>query len=133
MERLDLDIHRGDDESYEFVVKRLKVPFPLAGCFLWFTAKRSITDTDAQAQISKDSSPSGGIAITDAPAGKGVLFIDPDDTANLVVPTNVAERDKSSYKHTLFYDLQLKTTGNEIFTVAHGRLNVEPDITQAVT
>ena len=58
-----------------------------------------------------------GITITDQVGGNGSIRLFPADTADL-----------PSRRTQLYFDLEI-TLGGEVYTIASGRLIVEPDIT----
>lgn len=133
MVKQDLEVYRGDNETFSITVKRSNTVYPLTSVTIWFTAKNDVLDADASAVIRKDTLGLGGITITDAPAGKFDLNLIPTDTASITVPTTVNPKDRFEYFTELYYDIQLKTGGGAIFTIAEGRLLVKPDVTQAVS
>lgn len=110
---------RGDDEIYDIAFKMPDgvTPLNLTGAQgIWFTAKRSSLDPDADALIQK--ALGAGIAIVSAPAGTATLTIDAADTAD-IEPT------------TLVWDAQVKDSLTKIRTAAKGTLVIESDVTRA--
>jgi hypothetical protein len=91
-------------------------PFNITAMTLRFTAKRSRTDADAQAVITKTVTGSG-ITITGGSAGKARILLAPGDTGSL----GGSER--------LFYDVQL-ADGSTVYTLVSGRLLVLADISR---
>ena len=126
----NLEIYRGDNESFTVTVRRSNAIYNITSCTIWFTAKEDVMDADVDAVIRKSNGVLGGITITDAPAGEFTLSFVPADTAALVVPTTVLPKDRAEYRIQLYYDMQLKTGGGEVFTFAKGYLHVKSDLTQ---
>lgn len=102
---LNIAVKGGDDSAFDITNVLLK-----------FTVKKSVRDSDARASISKSSSDSG-IVKTDAENGACQIVINQDETGGL-----------NSINHQLVYDLQL-TSGENVYTLATGRITVEPDVT----
>jgi hypothetical protein len=113
-------ITRGDSVSWSVVITLDGVPFNLAGCLLWFTAKTKYTDPDVSAIFQKTIGD--GITVTTPANGLATIDIVPDDTSAL-----------SEVKTVLFWDLQLKDGSDNIYTINSGNLIVNPDVTQATT
>ena len=109
---------RGDTVSFNIAVTLSGAPFDLAGCSLWFTGKNKFTDPDNAAIFQKTISH--GIVVTNSTQGLATVTLLPADTISL-----------SLVKTILFWDLQLKDSGNNIYTINSGNLIVSPDITQA--
>ena len=112
-----LSMVRGDDYSFDVYVKDDKnCPLDITGTDFYFTAKRSLFDTDAEAVILKDTT--GGISIVDGPGGQVRIFIDAADTDSFVK------------KEVLRFDVQWEDGGGLIHTVSAGELVVELDVSR---
>lgn len=121
----DIPILRGDNSYLDFGVAGLT--FPLASCAIRFTAKHSRLDPDVDAVITK--SLGDGIVTTSLTAGTVTLL--PADTESIVPPTNLIES-QDSWIGFLYYDIQLTTPFDEVFTVIQGRLLIAIDVTQTI-
>lgn len=110
-----LEMYRGDTKVFDIAVTDPDTGgvVDLTGKTLAFMAKRSRTDADGSAVISKTTG--AGIANTNAIGGLAALTIDPADTSALAETTQ------------LEYDLQL-TNGGQVFTVASDYLLVRADV-----
>ena len=110
----DLEMTRGDTQAYDIAVTDPATgnPIDLNGKTLAFMAKRSVSDANANAVISKGIGT--GITVTNAVGGLATLTIDLVDTSALVETTQLA------------YDLQLNN-GGQVFTIANGYLLVRAD------
>jgi hypothetical protein len=110
----DITAVSGDDNRYTLTVVRPgDATFTLAanGTELRFTVKRSRTDTDAEAAISKHV----GAGITITGATTAVLALLPADTAGMPDRSYV-------------YDLELTEPDGRITTVAQGKFRVTADV-----
>jgi len=107
----NLIIKRGDSKTYTLYFKDENgVPINITGYTVFMTVKEKITDTDAEAKISKT------ITVHTAPTdGKTKISLSSADT-NLI----------GNY----FFDFQLKNTLGEIKTLLEGITTFEQDITQ---
>lgn len=115
-----LEMRRGDTPIFEILVTNANgTVFDITGCTIYFTAKRSIDDSDANAVISA-TTLNGGVIITDAPNGVAQAIPTAVSTSGLTIDEN------------LFWDVQIKTVGGRIHTIANGILSVVRDITRAV-
>ncbi|MFB9654776.1 hypothetical protein [Pseudarthrobacter oxydans] len=106
----NLTIVRGDDETILITVSQNGSPVDITGSTLFFTAKQTATDADADAVISAENS-----SHTDA-AG-GVSFIALTHTLTSVEPS------------TYHYDIQWVDDSGNVKTILKGKLTVEQDIT----
>lgn len=110
----DLRIYRGDTHTYNLTFVSGGAAYDLTDCTIYFTVKDSENDPDADALISKDvtvhTNPTGGLS---------AIVLSSTDT-------NIAP---GSY----YYDIQLKTASDLIFTVTKGLFIVSADITRRVT
>ena len=120
---IDIQLQRGDTYYFDFTVTGLTPT--LDECLIWFTAKNNLTDVDDDAVIRKTL----GAGIETTGDAAGTLTFEPDDTAAIVPPTGVND---PNWAAELFYDMQIKTPADEIFTILKGRVLVSMDITQAV-
>ncbi len=91
----------------------------ITGSALWWTAKRSRDDADADAVLSK--STADGITITDGPAGEATIAL------------AVADWDAVTAPDRLVWDLQERTVGAVVTTLATGWLVVLPDVRRGST
>lgn len=108
-----LTMYRGNTAKWDAAVTLGGAPVDLTGITgLWFTVKRS---TDSAALFQK--SIGSGITVTNAAGGLARITFSPADTTSLP-PRQVP----------LEYDLEYES-GGEVYTLARGRLTVEPDIT----
>lgn len=99
-----------------------------AGMMLRFTAKTAKADTDAAAKIRKRTTNAGGAAgevTVDSPASAAnnwaTIRILPADTTALTVP--------ATGRLSLFYDVQLEEPDGRVTTLARGKLEIVPDVT----
>jgi len=90
----------------------------------WWTAKRSLFHTDAQAIMQLTEIPSAGLTAINHPQGLHEVRITPTHTAALVGIRHAVE---------LFVDVQGKDPLGQIWTVLRGRLIVQPSVTRATT
>lgn len=119
-----LEMVQTSTKVYTIPVKRKDgTPFDLTGSTIYFTAKESPDDLDANAVFQK--STAGGIVITDAPNGIAQVTIDPADTTSLKL-------DKDRLK-ILFWDVKVITTSLDAFVVGKGDLRVLAPVTLATT
>lgn len=80
-----------------------------------FVAKQSLSDTDANAKISKIT-PTGVVIHSDPTTGFGEVIIDPADTESLLAVV-----------HNLSYNIQVTESSGRVETVQRGHLIVLPD------
>ena len=111
-------IRRGDSATLDVSVLSGRSAYSLAGATVYFTAKESRTDADTAAVIRKSSGGLGGVTITDAAGGLAEVTVNPADTSSL-----------AAREYVLHYDVQVKTSGGAIYTVAEGTVVVLPDVT----
>lgn len=94
-----LEIHKGRDKAFSLTVKDQDGnPVNLTGSTIRFTVKEFLTDTDANAKISKYSGE--GISIDNGPLGMCTVSIIPTDTQTLAVKD-------------YYWDLQVIVSGKE--------------------
>lgn len=113
MQQQQLTMFRGNTMVFDFAVTLGGNPVDLTAAGIWFTAKTS----PASASSVFQKSVGAGITITDQVGGNGSIRLFPADTADL-----------PSRRTQLYFDLEI-TLGGEVYTIASGRLIVEPDIT----
>ena len=113
-------LFRGDTHVIEFAVNQGGVPTNLTGYSIWFTMKTNVTNTDSNASTIQKTIGSG-ITVLDAAAGTIKVTIAPNDTATINAET------------TYVCDLQIKSAGGDIFTVADGTIKISLDVTQNVS
>jgi hypothetical protein len=107
----------GDTHSLEITVREEGVPIPLTGLDAEFTAKLDKKDADnALTNIKK--SLGEGIEYTDPDNGVVVITIDAADTENLEQDT------------TFYFDLQLSSGPDDVFTPIMGDITFTVDVTQ---
>lgn len=118
----DLTIRRGDDRMLDLAIVQDDgvTPQDLSGALLWFTAKRRLSDADADAVLAYREG--AGITITNAAAGTATVLVVGTDTAGL------ADGDIA-----LLCDVQIRPLGGRVYTAAYGRLIVQPDITRSTS
>ena len=112
----NLEIFRGDTKVLEGQAKNSAddTPIDLTGALLWFTVKKKRSDVDPGVL---QKTVGSGILITDALQGEFKIEVAPSDTASL--------------NGRFYWDLQLKNTIGQIFTLASGIFNVVIDVTKA--
>lgn len=119
-----ITIRRGDTNEGRFFVKDklTGLPLDLTGWQkFWFTAKRSLEDSDGGAVIDL-SSPSGGLVVSSPTTGQIDFKMAPAVTSGL-----------GALELTFYYDVQGKTPAGEIKTILAGRLKYCPDVRQGTT
>jgi hypothetical protein len=104
---------RGNTMLFDFSITLGGNPVDLTGAGVWFTAKTSPGVSTVIFQKAVGSS----ITVTDAASGAGMIELVPVDTHGLGARTV-----------RLQFDLEVKMAGS-VYTVAAGRLLVEPDLT----
>lgn len=114
-----IQIYRGDTNAFTIICKRGTNAEDLTGAKLYFTVKTNKTDPDSSALLQKDSA-GNGITITQATKGKARLLLTSSDT-DVLTPG------------TYFYDVQIRTSGNEVYTLFAGEIEVLHDITRRIT
>ena len=112
MQQVNLEIKRGDSKSYTLTFKDDDgALIDITDWTIFFTAKETVTDTDANAKISKDIT-----SHTDPTNGETQIQLSPADTA--LTPGNYV------------YDIQIKKNTGEINTIVEGTLTITKDVTQ---
>lgn len=113
MKVYNFSIIRGDDKFYilTFTDESTGNPRDITGWTVKFTVKKDLDDTDANAVIAKEVT-----SHFDALNGKTKVQLTHDDT----------DLEIRNY----YYDIQVKTAADEVFTIMTGLLVVKPDITQ---
>jgi len=114
-----LEMFRGDDESFDVRVYEVDgvTPVNLTGADLRFTAKRNVTDLDADAVVTLTTA-AGTITITNAVLGQARLDVP-------AVQTNALTRDS-----ILPWDLQVRDVSNKTRTLASGLLIIRRDVSR---
>lgn len=111
---------RGDTLDFKVTVKEGATPMNLTGLLdAWMTAKSDITHTDANAVFVKRLGT--GITVTNATGGEMKVKVAPADTNSLAPGLK------------LYYDLQIKTSASDIYTLATGTLTIIADVTRNTT
>ena len=116
---MDLTMTRGDARTMSVPMTLAGVPWEIpVGATVRFTAKRKTSDADGAAVIAK-STGSGIVAVADV----ATITIAPADTDALAAART---------NETLYYDVQVTGAGSSFgpWTVASGRLIVEPDVSR---
>lgn len=111
---------RGDTEVFDAAITVSGVAVNITGCSLTFTAKRSLTDADADAVLQLTTT-GGAIVITNGPGGLCTISVASADTSALTVPT------------LCYCDLQLVDTLGNVSTTATGTLMIKVDVTETNT
>jgi len=116
----DLETFRGDSPPWEFTIEVAGTPVDLTGLqAATLTAKDDLASADPG--LLQKTLAGGGIAVTDASAGKlEVRFVPNDTTSLLTDPTR---------SRVLEYDLEIIEASGRVSTVARGRLVIKPDVT----
>lgn len=115
-------MRRGDTHIIRYEVKDGDGrPYDLTGAKLWFTAKSSVHNPDAQAEIALDTAALGGVVITSALQGLARVTIPP-----------ITTRSFADGPVRLAFDFQLKDALGVIATLEFGELVVSPDVTRAI-
>lgn len=117
---------RGDTFELDITVYQPdgSTPFDLSGSKVWSTIKRQLSDADAQAVSRVDS------VGTSIPTG-GSVTISPtptDGTVNVRHPASCTLGFDPACT-SLVYDVQIKDQYDRVFTVDHGTITLEPDVT----
>jgi hypothetical protein len=110
---------RGDTQVFDAAVTVGGVAVDITGCSLKFTAKRSLTDADADAVFQLVTPVE--IVITNGPGGLCTINVASLDTSALLVPT------------LCYCDLQLVDTLGNVSTTATGTLMIKVDVTRTNT
>jgi len=115
--QVDLTVIRGDDASFDVVIKdSVGQTVNLTGGVLKFTARSR--SSDISALINKSSAIVGQITFVDAIHGMATLKIEDSDTSPLYAPS------------TLVYDFEFTSAGGDVTTVLPaGVLTILRDIT----
>ena len=113
MQQQQLTMFRGNTMVFDFSITLGGNSVDLTGAGIWFTAKTSPGASNVVFQKAVGS----GITVTDAASGAGLIELVPDDTQGLGARTV-----------RLYFDLEVEIAG-AVYTVAAGRLVVEPDVT----
>jgi hypothetical protein len=119
---MDIEAIRGDTEYYDLAAIRSGAPVSLVGANvkIWFSAKRTSDDVDADAVIKLNSADNPiQIVFTDRPAGLFFIVLTPADTLAI-------EEEK------LVFDVQVREQDGRITTVVRGKLHILPDVTRVV-
>jgi len=118
------DFFVGDNVDIERDISNIPVGETLTTA--WFTVKRKITDTDADAIMQK--------VINSGSNGDGVISdIGIDGTGHVKFTLSSSETLLLSPSSEYFYDIQVKTSGDRIFTKDFGKIIGNPQITITTT
>ena len=111
-EETNLYIIRGDDKYYDINFKdKDQNAIDITGWKLYFTVKKNLGDSDEEAVIKKDITTH-----TDPSNGKTRLHLTNADT----------EINGGDY----YYDIQVKRTSDDVFTVMIGKISIVHDRTR---
>lgn len=122
----NLTMTRGDTKKWDFTVTdENDAAVSLAShAGFWFTAKRSIADSDASAIFQKHlatgATSGSGFSIAAGAGGTGSVQLSPSDTSGL-----------EDAIVQLSYDIQFIDVNANKYTAAIGKLTVRPDVTLA--
>lgn len=109
---------RGDAIKFSVTITQGGVALDVSAYSIWCTGKVNLDDLDAAAvfQVTK-----AGGQITVTGAGNNV--------ANVTIPGSATSSLTDDIN--LFYDVQIKSPGGDINTVADGRMQIRKDVTRA--
>lgn len=118
MTKQKLEMFRGDDQEFTFIVKKDGVVVDITGWTFWMTAKENADDADVDAafQVTNED-----FTIVDADAGSAKVVVKAAKTSSLVISTDT----------NYYFDVQGKETGTAIHTIAYGTIKVRVDMTRA--
>jgi hypothetical protein len=113
METTDQTIVRGDSVNWTVTVKNevTRAAYNITGARVFFTIKDLIADLDISSVFKKSWT-----SHFDPTHGKTYLTMTPAQTA-VLLPKDY------------LYDIQIKTAGGDVYTVAKGTITVEGDVT----
>jgi hypothetical protein len=116
-----LTMSHGDTRVIQTTINNL-TSSGLTSCTFWLTCKRAATDPDSAAIFQKLNASFTVDAVGNLTT-PGVIHctIAPADTATL-----------AEYGVALVYDVQMKDSTGNIYTVDSGTLTLTPDVTQAI-
>ncbi len=121
MQILNLEMLRGDTFIFNLAVTDAAGdPMDLTGCTITMTVKRNLGQTDPEATF--QASTAEEITIDNEEAGLATIEIPPEMTSDLSINGSQLE---------CFYDIQVKNTGLQVFTVARGKFKILADVTRA--
>jgi hypothetical protein len=110
---------RGDSATFSGTVTLGGDPYDLSGAaHMWFTAKNKYVDSDEDAVFQKTLDD--GITVVSPTAGLYSVAIVPADT-----------EDVPKAKTILVWDVQIEDSEGNIYTMASGKLVINPDVTDA--
>ena len=89
----------------------------------WFTIKRYDTDNDAMATAS--------VHITPTSSGIGLINVYPDKTSLLTFVVLAGTTSAMIAHEIYYYDIQVKTTSNSVFTLETGKVFPTRTVTQS--
>jgi hypothetical protein len=110
------EMWRGDSESIAAAITVSGVAVDITNASLRFTAKRALTDTDANAVFTRTIGT--GITVTNAIGGLATIALIPANTLSLTVPT------------LLYCDFQLQDVPGNVSTLTTGTILVKLDVSQ---
>jgi hypothetical protein len=101
----------------------IQLPTNITGYTMWFTVKYYVTQPDSQAVWQ-----SGNVLPL-----TGIIFTQPLSGIAQVTMPPIATRRFPDGPVALVYDVQIKDTAGNIFTVESGTITVNPDVTSAIS
>lgn len=119
MQQQDLALVRGDTNIFTATITLNGAPLDVSGYDIWCTAKYSKDDTDLQAlfQVTKAA---GAITVGGASNNVATITVAASLTSPLTADVKV------------FYDVQIRSAGGQVSTVAEGTMRISKDVTRAV-
>lgn len=111
----NFEIFRGDTLPFTAVIKSNDLPVDITGAQFRMTGKYRVQDADSAAVFTLFSPDN--ITIVTPLEGTIQVTIPPSATLSLG-PRN----------YHLFYDLQMRASGGDVYTICAGRINVFPDV-----
>lgn len=115
-----LTMKRNTTKNIGVTVKQNGAAVNITGCSFYFTCKYDFEDPDSAKVFQK--TVGSGITLTTPASGILAIKILPADTA--VLPP---------HKTDLHYDLKMKDTNGNVYSVFDGTLEVWPDVTNSVS
>lgn len=110
---------RGDNIRFDVAITLDGNPLDVSAYLIWCTGKLQISDADLVA-VFQATKLGGQITVTGA--GNNIARVNIPGAFTSVLTDNT----------TLFYDVQIKSPGGDIDTVASGRMQIVLDVTRAV-
>ncbi len=115
-----LQMFRGDDKTIDLHFTKNGVAQDISNWMIFFTAKRKLADTDAQAIMRKNNITMSDVTITNGPQGLATVSIAPADTSSL-----------EDSELALTCDVQARDANGIVSTTGYINLIILPDVTRA--